>query len=207
MRERFVVADPDLIYLDGNSLGRLPVAAEAALRESVTQRWGHDLVRAWPGWLDEPTRVGDVLAAGVLGAEPGEVLVGDSTTVNLYKLAGAAAVAARNADARQTTLVTTASNFPTDRYVLAGLADLLGMRLRLIEYGELDDALAVDTALLCLSHVEYVSGESTTWQPSPSSPARGACGCSGISPIQPAASRSASRSPGPNWPSGVHTST
>jgi kynureninase len=159
MRDRFVIADADLIYLDGNSLGRLPVAAEGALRESVTRRWGEDLVRAWPGWLDEPLRVGDVLAAGVLGAEPGEVLVGDSTTVNLYKLAGAAAIAARTADPRRTTLVTTASNFPTDRYVLSGLADLLGMQPRLIRFDELDTAIGAETALLCLSHVEYVSGE------------------------------------------------
>ncbi len=159
MRSRFVVGDPGLIYLDGNSLGRLPVAAQAALQETVSDRWGRDLVRAWSGWIDEPTRVGDVLAAGVLGAEPGEVLVGDSTTVNLFKLAGAAAAAARAADRRRTTLVTTASNFPTDRYVLSGLAELLGMRLSLIEFAELDDALAADTALVCLSHVEYVSGE------------------------------------------------
>jgi kynureninase len=158
MRERFVVAEPDLIYLDGNSLGRLPAAAEAALHETVTQRWGRDLVRAWPGWLDEPTRVGDVLAAGVLGAEPGEVLVGDSTTVNLFKLAGAAAMAAREQDPRRTVLVTNAANFPTDRYVLGGLADLLGMRLRLID-DDLESALGDDTALACLSHVEYDTAE------------------------------------------------
>ncbi len=159
MRSRFIVTDPELIYLDGNSLGRLPVSAGPALHETVAGRWGNELVRAWSGWMDEATRVGNVLAAGVLGAEPGEVLVGDSTTVNLFKLAGAAAVAARKADPHRTTLVTTASNFPTDRYVLGGLAELLGMQLRLIDLGELDDALAADTALVCLSHVEYVSGE------------------------------------------------
>jgi kynureninase len=163
MRSRFVVADPDLIYLDGNSLGRLPIAAKAALHEVVTAQWGEHLVRAWPGWIDEPVRVGDVLAGCVLGAETGEVLVGDSTTVNLFKLATAAAAAAREADPRRTMLVTTASNFPTDRYVLEGVADLLDMRLRLIGDAEPVDApgsaFGPDSALLCLSHVEYVSGE------------------------------------------------
>ncbi len=135
MRDRFTIADPDLIYLDGNSLGRLPVAAEAALHESVTRRWGQDLVRAWPGWLDEPTRIGDVLAESVLGAQPGEVMVGDSTSVNLFKLAAAAAAIARATDPRRTVLVTNEANFPTDRYVLGGVAELLGMQLRLASGG------------------------------------------------------------------------
>ena len=159
MRSRFVIADPDLIYLDGNSLGRLAVDAEAALHEAVTRQWGERLVRAWPEWIDAPTRVGDVLAAGVLGAEPGEVLVGDSTTVNLFKLAAAAARAARAADPRRTVIVTNEANFPTDRYVLGGVADLLGLRMRLIRSDELGDAIGPDTALLCLSHVEYDTGE------------------------------------------------
>jgi kynureninase len=158
MRSRFVIAEPDLIYLDGNSLGRLPVAAGVALREAVSRQWGEQLVRAWPDWIDEPTRVGDVLAAGVLGAEPGEVMVGDSTTVNLFKLAAAAATAARDADPRRTVIVTNDTNFPTDRYVLGGVAELLGMQLRLIRSDELDGALGPDTALLCLSHVEYDTG-------------------------------------------------
>ncbi len=159
MRSRFVIADPDLIYLDGNSLGRLAVDAEAALHEAVTRQWGERLVRAWPEWIDAPTRVGDVLAAGVLGAEPGEVLVGDSTTVNLFKLAAATSLAARAADPRRTVIVTNEANFPTDRYVLGGVADLLGLRMRLIRSDELDDAIGPDTALLCLSHVEYDTGE------------------------------------------------
>jgi kynureninase len=159
LRSRFVIADPELIYLDGNSLGRLPVAAGVALRGAVGKQWGEQLVRAWPDWIDEPTRVGDVLAAGVLGAEPGEVLVGDSTTVNLFKLAAAAATVARERDPRRTVIVTNDANFPTDRYVLEGVAQLLGMQLRLIAADELDSAIGPDTALLCLSHVEYVSGE------------------------------------------------
>jgi kynureninase len=159
LRSRFAIADPDLIYLDGNSLGRLPIAAEVALRDVVRSQWGERLVRAWPDWIDEPTRVGDVIAAGVLGAEPGEVLVGDSTTVNLFKVAAAAAAAARDGDPRRTVLVTNDANFPTDRYVLGGVADLLGMQLRLIDIDELDTAIGPDTALLSLSHVEYFTGE------------------------------------------------
>jgi kynureninase len=150
LRSRFVVAEPDLIYLDGNSLGRLPVAAGVALREAVGRQWGEQLVRAWPDWIDEPTRVGDVLAEGVLG---------DSTSVNLFKLASAAATQARAGDPRRTVIVTNEANFPTDRYVLGGVAELLGMTLRLIAADALDDALGEDTALLCLSHVEYDTGE------------------------------------------------
>jgi kynureninase len=159
MRSRFVIADPDLIYLDGNSLGRLPVAAGVALNDVVRTEWGEQLVRAWPEWIDEPTRVGDVLATGVLGAEPGEVLVCDSTTVNLFKLAAAAATAARQADPRRTVLITNDANFPTDRYVLGSVADLLGMQLRLVGMDEVQTAIGPDTALLCLSHVEYFTGE------------------------------------------------
>ncbi len=163
-RKRFVAAEPDVIYLDGNSLGRLPLRSRDALSRVVEREWGVELVRGWSRWVDEPTRVGDVLARDVLGAEPGEVLVGDSTTVNLYKLAFAAATLARAQDAARTVLVTTADNFPTDRYVFEGLADQLGMHLRLVSAREglettLDAVLGPDTALLCLSHVEYASGE------------------------------------------------
>jgi kynureninase len=165
MRSRFVIADPGLIYLDGNSLGRLPIASQAALSEVACTQWGERLVRAWPDWIDEPTRVGDVLAAGVLGAEPGEVMIGDSTTVNLFKLAAAAAATAREVDQERTVIITNDANFPTDRYVLDGVADLLGMRLHLLvardqdTFDALRDAIGPQTALVCLSHVEYDSGE------------------------------------------------
>jgi kynureninase len=87
-RERFVIDDPETIYLDGNSLGRLPRATRERLGE-LTAQWGSELVRGWHDWIDLPERVCDVLATGVLGARPGEVIVADSTTVNLFKLAGA----------------------------------------------------------------------------------------------------------------------
>ncbi len=168
-------AEPDLIYLDGNSLGRLPVTAPAAVRRVVEDEWGRGLVRSWasgPAWIDEPVRVGDLLATQVLGAEPGEVVVCDSTTVNLYKLAAAAI---REQPHRRTVLVERGA-FPTDRYVLAGLAEARGLDLMLIEddpvngpslaaVGAALDAAAGGAAdesggaaLLCLSAVAYTSG-------------------------------------------------
>src|SRR5918998_5612692 len=87
-RGRFVISDPERVYLDGNSLGRLPKATRDRLRDLVEQ-WGDRLVSGWPEWIDAPARVGDLLAAQVLGARAGEVLVSDSTTVNLFKLCSA----------------------------------------------------------------------------------------------------------------------
>src|SRR6266540_327377 len=120
-RDRFVIADPDLIYLDGNSLGRLPKATRERLRAAVDEEWGAELIRGWDHWIDLARRTGDILA-GVLGAAPGEVTLSDSTSVNLYKLAAAAL------DARpgRRVLVTDDDNFPTDRYVLEGLTAARG---------------------------------------------------------------------------------
>jgi kynureninase len=164
-RDRFVFAgDEDLIYLDGNSLGRLPTATRDRLR-TMTEEWGARLVAGWADWIDAAPRVGDALAAGVLGARPGEVIVGDSTTVNLFKLCSAALDAYRLS--AQGALVTDRDNFPTDRYVLAGLADQRGLQLRVIEPDpiagpqpdDLEPALADGAvALVVLSHVSYRSG-------------------------------------------------
>jgi len=148
-RERFVLTDPERIYLDGNSLGRLPVATRDRLRV-LADEWGDVLVSGWSEWIDAPTRVGDLLAEGVLGARPGEVIVGDSTTVNLYKLCSAAL------DLRPGALLTTRDNFPTDRYVLEGLAAQRGVELRLVD----DLAAAFDGAAVVLApHVDYRTGE------------------------------------------------
>ena len=148
-RERFVLTDPERIYLDGNSLGRLPVATRDRLR-ALADQWGDVLVSGWSEWIDAPTRVGDLLAEGVLGARPGEVIVGDSTTVNLYKLCSAAL------DLRPGALVTTRDNFPTDRYVLEGLAAQRGVELRLVD----DVTAALDGAAVVLApHVDYRTGE------------------------------------------------
>jgi kynureninase len=142
-RERFVL--PKVIYLDGNSLGAQPVATRDRIA-ALSEQWATGLVRGWDEWLDAPRRAGDAVAA-VIGAHPGEVICTDSVTVNLYKLAAAvhtdgAIVAQRRA-------------FPTDRYVLEGLAEARGAELRLAA-GEPD----LDGAgLVVWSHVDYRSGE------------------------------------------------
>jgi kynureninase len=159
-RERFVIDEPEAIYLDGNSLGRLPIATRERLRELVGQ-WGSELVSAWHEWIDLPERVGDLLAAEVLGARPGEVIAADSTTVNLFKLASAVL------DTRPGAVVTDTGNFPTDRYVLDGVARRHGRELRLFEpdplHGPQPDQVEAacsdgDVALVSLSHVAYRSG-------------------------------------------------
>ena len=162
LRDRFVVDDPGLLYLDGNSLGRLPAATVTAMTDAVQQTWGHQLVRMWQEWIDVGQRVGDRLGQTLLGAAPGQVAVADSTSVNLYKLAAAAL------DARpdRRVVLTSADNFPTDRYVLEGLAAARGLELRLLEAPGPDsiDAATVaphlgqDVALVSLSHVSYLSG-------------------------------------------------
>ncbi len=86
LRDRFIRPDPGLIYLDGNSLGMLPAATAQRIRDMVDGDWGTGLIRSWAEWIGLPQRAGDRLAAGLLGAAPGQVLVADSTTVNLYKL-------------------------------------------------------------------------------------------------------------------------
>ena len=164
-RERFVAADPELIYLDGNSLGRLPVDTRERLHDAVEQ-WGTELVSGWHDWIDAPMRAGDALATSVLGARPGEVIVADSTTVNLYKLA-CAALDAYSLSA-QRALVTDRDNFPTDRYVLEGIAQARGLQLRLFDAADplhgpqpsdLEPILADGAvALIVLSHVNYRSG-------------------------------------------------
>jgi kynureninase len=147
-RERFVLTDDERIYLDGNSLGRLPVATRDRLR-TLADEWGDRLVSGWPDWIDAPGRVGDLIAEGVLGAGRGEVIVGDSTTVNLYKLCSAAL------DVRAGALVTNRGNFPTDRYVLEGIAAQRHCELRLVD--DLESAL-VGAGVVVVSHVDYRTG-------------------------------------------------
>src|SRR6516165_10695725 len=161
-RERFAFGDPSLIYLDGNSLGRLPLATADRIADVVRHEWGTGLIRSWEHWIDLPSRAGDLLGSQLLGAAPGQVLVCDSTTVNLYKLARAAL----GARPGRTVIVTDDDNFPTDRYVLAGVAAERDADLRLI-HTDMDAGVtpgavraAVDgaTALVSLSHVAYRSG-------------------------------------------------
>ncbi len=152
-RERFVIEDHETIYLDGNSLGRLPLATRERTNALLDQ-WGTELVRGWDEWIELPQRVGDLIGAAVLGAKPGETLVSDSTTVNLFKLAGA--LLAENPGR----IVGDAGDFPTNRYVLDGLVELYGRSLRLTREG-LADVLTSgeEIALVCLSHVDYRTGE------------------------------------------------
>ena len=122
-----MIDDEHRIYLDGNSLGRLPKGTRERLHRVVDQ-WGTELVGGWHDWIEAPRRTGDALAE-VIGAEPGQVLVTDSTTVNLYKLVNALL----DADPSLDTLVTDQDNFPTDRYVLEGIARARGLKLDIFE--------------------------------------------------------------------------
>src|SRR3712207_4232595 len=127
----------------------MPVATPAALARVVEEEWARGLVRSWSSWVGAATRVGDLLAEGVLGARPGEVLVGDSTTVDLYKLLVAA-------DARpgRDVLVCCADDFPTDRYVVAGVAQARGMTVREVP-ADVDEGL--DPAVLARALDERVA--------------------------------------------------
>ena len=156
-----IVTEPDLLYLDGNSLGRLTHGARRRLLQVIDEEWAGGLVRSWEAWIDLPVQVGGALARHLLGAEPGEVVVGDATTVNLFKAASAAIAARPGARA----VVTDDDNFPTDRYVLEGLAAQHGLEYREVRSDPVDgpDADAIGAALdgaalLSLSHVAYGSG-------------------------------------------------
>lgn len=160
-RDRVVIADPDLLYLDGNSLGRLPLATRDRLRTHVEQEWGERLVRGWHDWVELPTVVGDELGAALLGVGPGETVVCDNTSTNLFKLA----VAALRGTGRRV-VVTDDDNFPTDRHVLAEVAALLGGEVRVVRSDRdegvsleaLREALRDDVGLVSLSHTAYRSG-------------------------------------------------
>jgi kynureninase len=143
-----------IIYLDGNSLGALPRAAPEALRTTVEDQWGEDLIASWNahGWIDWPAKIAAKLAP-IVGAKPNELLIADSTSVSLFKLL-AAAVAARP---RRKAIVTQQRNFPTDLYVAQGLAELLGLTLKAVPADEVVSAIDQDTAVVTLTHVDYRS--------------------------------------------------
>jgi kynureninase len=150
-RERFRLPE-GVIYLDGNSLGALPVAAPAALADTAERQWGEDLIASWNkhGWIDWPTRIAAKLAP-IVGAAPDELLIADSTSVCLYKLL-AAAVRARPG---RKMVLTQQRNFPTDLYVAEGLCDLLGLRLNAVPAEQVLGAIDEDTAVVTLTHVDY----------------------------------------------------
>jgi kynureninase len=157
-RERFVISDPAIIYMNGNSLGRMPVAAAERVREVTSLEWGSRLAGSWPHWIELPSRIGDLIGVDILGARPGEVVVSDSTSVNLYKLASAAL----QLTAPRSVILTEAANFPSDLYVLDGVARAAGARVRRLagdppDAGSLAATLGADVALVCFSHVNYRS--------------------------------------------------
>jgi len=181
-RDQFVIADPDLIYLDGNSLGRMPKAVIERMKKAVEEEWGADLIRGWhKGWWEAPARIGEKIASIVGAADrEAQVIVSDQTSLNLYKLATAALTL--RADRKR--IITDTFNFPSDLYILQGIVKLLsapGGRVaphvpggayrdhEIIRIGAVDDditpdlaalesAINEDTALVTLSHVAFKSG-------------------------------------------------
>jgi kynureninase len=157
VRDRFSLPR-GVVYLDGNSLGALPAATPAHLARVVQEAWGRDLIRSWNahGWIDAPTRIGDAIAP-LIGARPGEVVVADSTSVNLFKLA-AGALALRP---DRHVILTEPGNFPTDLYVLQSVEALRPGRvsLRVVPRAEIAAALDEDVALVVLTHVHYKTAE------------------------------------------------
>lgn len=147
------------VYLDGNSLGALPAATAGRLRAVVTDEWGRGLIGSWnaAAWIDLPCRVGDRLAP-LLGAGPGEVVVADSTSANLYKVLHVALDLARATDPARTVIVSERGNFPTDLYIAQSVADRGGATLRQVEPEGLPAALDASVAVLVLTHVDYRTG-------------------------------------------------
>ena len=151
MRQRFDLP-AGVIYLDGNSLGALPRATPAAMADAVSRQWGERLIRSWnEGWIDAPTRIGAKIAP-LIGAGAHEVIVGDSTSANLFK----ALVAALRIDPARTTVLSEAGNFPTDLHVAEGAVGCVpGARLKVVARDEVAGAIGADTAVLLLTHVHY----------------------------------------------------
>ena len=162
-RAEFVITDPQVCYLDGNSLGRLPKRTVDIVHRYLTEEWGSELVTGWSHWIDEAQRVGDLIGRVSLGAAADQTLAVDTTSTNFYQLCDAAL----RARPESGTVLSDTANFPTDRYILEGLCERYGKRLVLIndESGEeyvtpamLAEHLNRDTALVTLSVVQYRSG-------------------------------------------------
>jgi kynureninase len=156
VRAQFVLPD-GMIYLDGNSLGALPVAAHARMGHTIGVEWGERLITSWlrSGWMEMPLRIGDKIAR-LIGAATGEVVVADSTSVNVFKTLASALTLRPD----RTVILSTADNFPTDLYIAQGLIQQLGGRheLRLVDDSEIERHLDQHTAALLLTHVNYKSG-------------------------------------------------
>lgn len=178
-KEAFVISDPDLVYFDGNSLGAMPKAAQEKARQIVDEQWGQDLIRGWnKDWWDAPSRVGDKIGQ-IIGAASGQTLVGDTVSVNLFKLATSALMFQPS----KKKIITDTFNFPSDLYILQGIKNLLSpggldtpreeraglLDHQIIRIGASDNDITPDlaaleaainenTALVTLSHVVFKSG-------------------------------------------------
>ena len=162
-RDEFVIVDPDTIYLDGNSLGRLPSKTIEILKDAVERQWGERLIRSWnEGWIEASARIGAKLA-NLVGAKPDEVIITDATSVNLFKLAGAALKDQKN----RTKIISDELNFPSDLYILQGLIDLIGSgyTIEMVTSGDgiqinqetLANEIDKNTALVVLTHTCFRS--------------------------------------------------
>ena len=158
LRAQFTLPD-GVIYLDGNSLGVLPESTPARVAEVVQQEWGQGLIRSWnnAGWITLPQRVGDKIAR-LVGAAPGELVVADSTSVNLFKVLSAAVRIAQADAPQRRVIVSERSNFPTDLYIAQSLAAQHGMTLELLAAEDIPARLRDDVAVLMLTQVNYRSG-------------------------------------------------
>jgi len=166
-RSQFVNSDPNICYLDGNSLGRLPLSTITAVNNFMTDEWGPEVVTGWGHWVDEAQPTGDLIGRATLGAAAGQVLACDTTSVNFYQLA----LAAIHARPGRKTIITDAANFPTDRYILDGIAKQFGLNLVIIDNESAGSAeheritpeilapyLSDDVALVTLEVIQYRSG-------------------------------------------------
>lgn len=154
---------PGVLYMDGNSLGVMPRAAAARAAEVITQEWGTGLIRSWntAGWFELPSRLGDKLA-GLLGAKAGELVITDTTSLNIFKALAASLRIQQKRQPGRRVILSERDNFPTDLYMIQGMIDLLqqGYEMRLIDDElPLDRALDEDVAVVLLSHVNYRSGQ------------------------------------------------
>ena len=164
---RFLISDPEVCYLDGNSLGRLPKDTITTIQKFLVNEWGSEVVEGWSTWVDEAEMTGDLLGRSALGAAPGQTLVLDTTSVNLYQLA----VASIKARPNRRTIIIDSANFPTDRYIMQGIADQFGLKLVIIDNENpdlsenelitaelLEKYLNDDVALVSLQVVNYRGG-------------------------------------------------
>lgn len=167
LRDGFLGAETSLVYFDGNSLGRPPRASLDRLSGFVREQWGARLIRGWDeSWMQLPFTIGDAIGRAAIGAAAGQTVIGDSTTVLLYKLIRAAFDAAHSSDPARVEIVADRDNFPTDRYLVEGIAEERGGRVRWIDVDVtagvtadgLRGAVGSETAVVVLSHVAYRSG-------------------------------------------------